>query len=123
MKACIAAFALIALLLLPSRPAAADDSGPCMAAAASLDAFLLAQPRTCTTDDDCDGFYYRADSCAAPVVLPKGNDTPDFLKELEARQNTVRQACAADWSSRGPCSPTPFKAACNDGLCVDTLGK
>ncbi|MDI1227345.1 MAG: hypothetical protein PSY14_06655 [bacterium] len=100
-----------------STPASAESDG-CIAAQERLEAFLQSQPKTCSVDSDCEGFFYRADGCKPAIILPRNHSSPEFLTALEAEQGKVREACAADWSTRGPCSPTPFKAGCVNNLCT-----
>jgi len=109
---------LIALsVLLP--PAWAGDA--CSAKQAALATFLNAQPNRCTGDTDCDGYYIRADSCAASVVLAKPGISKARESQLLKLQAQVRAACAEAWSQRPACSPIPFQAKCRQNRCVDTI--
>lgn len=99
-------------------------AGPgCPKAKARLEEFLNGLPTECRQDSECDGYYYRADSQAPPVVLAKPGAPPGSKeeKELLKRQAAVREACA-DESSNRPASPTPFEAVCRGGRCVDRQG-
>jgi hypothetical protein len=126
MKNLIPALALTAFLFSPLCSARADDSGACTTAKAGLEAYFAQMPDACVADAECGGFYYRLDSCDAPVILPVTSATPDFAADLEKRQNAVRKICYPEGnapSNRPPCSPMPFKAACVDGKCVDKDAK
>ena|SRR5579859_780265 len=104
--------------LLPS-PAWAGDA--CSAKQAGLDTFLNAQPNHCTRDTDCDGYYLRADSCAAPVVLAKPGISKAREPQLLKLQAQVRAACGESWGQRPACSPIPFQAKCRENRCVNAL--
>lgn len=111
----LAVLAALSILLLP--PAWAGDA--CSAKQAALDTFVNAQPNRCIRDADCDGYYVRADSCAAPVVLAKPGISKAREAELLKLQAQVRAACAESWSQRPACSPIPFQAKCRENRCVD----
>ncbi len=104
----VAALLLLTVVLLP-------------AAAADLENFLQTLPRNCRKDSDCDGYFYRADSCARAVVLRKGKLSPQREKQLLAQQARVREACAAEFAVRPTCEPMPFRAECRRNTCVDVL--
>ncbi len=123
MKNLIPALALVVFIFVPFLASLADDSASCTAAKTDLEAYFAAVPNSCKADADCDGFYYRVDSCVAPVILPTAHASAEFIAALEVRQNLVRKACYPEGSAasnRPPCSPTPFKAACVEGKCVNT---
>jgi len=108
------------LLVLAIAPAFADAPS-CPATVLDLEEFLETLPRRCRKDSDCEGRYYRADSCAKAVVGRKGKLSDRQEKRLMAFQERVRQACGAEWSSRPACSPQPFRAECRRSTCVDVL--
>ncbi len=109
------------VLLIPGMLPALADAPTCPAAAADLEKFLQALPRSCRKDSDCEGYFYRADSCARAVVMRKGQLSPEREKRLLALQSKVRQACAAEFAIRPACSPQPFRAECRRNTCVDVL--
>jgi hypothetical protein len=78
-------------------------------------------PKRCRKDSDCEGRYYRADSCAKAVVVRKGKLTPAQEKRLMAFQRRVREACGGEWSVRPACSPQPYRAQCRSNTCVDVM--
>ncbi len=122
MKNIIPALALAAFLFVPFSGAVADDSADCTQGKSVLEGFLNQVPNVCKADADCDGFYYRVDSCAAPVMLPAAHASKEFIAALEVRQNLVRKLCYPEGnaaSDKPPCSPVPFKAACEAGKCVN----
>lgn len=108
------------ILLAAALPALAGPD--CVQAKAKLEEFLGQLPRTCRKDADCDGYYYRADSHAPPVLLAKPGvrEGSKEERELLKRQAVVREACRDEFSDR-PASPTPFRAECRSGSCVDGL--
>ncbi len=108
-------------LLLPVLVPAVADAPSCPVAVADLEKFLETLPRSCRKDSDCEGYFYRADSCARAVVLRKGKLSPEREQQLLAMQGKVRQACMAEFSIRPACSPQPFRAACRRRACVDAL--
>ncbi|HZR28097.1 MAG TPA: hypothetical protein VFA71_04900 [Terriglobales bacterium] len=110
---------LAALSILLLVPAWAGDT--CNAKQAALETFLSAQPNHCIRDVDCDGYYLRADSCAAPVVLAKPGMGKAREAELLKLQAQVRAACGESWSQRPACSPVPFQARCRQNRCVDAI--
>ena len=117
MKNALASFALLwAILAAPTASFA--ESEACMAATAQLDAYLMALPKTCVKNDDCRPFYFRADSCAAPVILSASVTQESYMMEMVQLQMAARTACAKDWASRPVCTPKALLAACRDGECV-----
>lgn len=117
MKTTLASFALLwALLAAPAVSFAESDA--CMAATARLDAYLMALPKTCVKNDDCRPFYFRVDSCAAPVILSAGVLQERYMMEMVHLQMAARSACAKDWASRPACTPIALLAACREGECV-----
>lgn len=115
-------FASLALLwaFLASPEAALAESEACMAATAELDAYLMTLPRTCSKDEDCMPFYFRADSCAAPVILSTSATQEGYMLAMVQLQMAARNACAKDWASRPVCTPRAMLAACRSGECVAT---
>jgi hypothetical protein len=92
----------------------------CNSAKNSLDDFLSTLPRSCRVDADCTGRYYRANSCAAPVVTNKAPLLLSKEKQLLALQAQVRNECRTQ--QPGPaCSPTPFLAQCVKNSCTDAI--
>ncbi len=116
MKIIVTAFAFF-ILFLTFSGAAKAESGTCIAAQEKLEAFLQSQPKTCTADADCEGYFYRADGSKPAIVLPRNHSSPEFLQALEALQGDVRSGCASDWATRGPCAPTPFLVKCVNNIC------
>jgi len=72
-------------------------------------------------DKDCDGYYFRADACEPPVVLPKTAVTKAFEKKLTVLQGEVRGACVKQFQDRPACSAQPFAAVCAQRKCRDKL--
>ncbi len=111
---------LAGILLLAGQFTYADACGE---AQAKLDKFIFENTkRKCTADEECGGFYIRADSCAAPVVLAKKDFTTRFEFQLYKAQKQVREACSEKWAKRPACSPTPFVARCKEKQCIDAAG-
>ena len=79
----------------------------CNSAKNSLDDFLSTLPRSCRVDADCTGRYYRANSCAAPVVTNKAPLLLSKEKQLLALQTQVRYECRAQ--QPGPASHGPTR--------------
>ncbi|MGH9602124.1 MAG: hypothetical protein ACRD24_07010 [Terriglobales bacterium] len=107
-------------LLLAMTPAVADAPS-CAATVLDLEEFLETLPRRCRKNSDCEGRYYRADSCAKAVVVRKSKLSPVQQKRLQAFQGRVREACESEWSSRPACSPQPYRAECRRNTCIDVL--
>jgi hypothetical protein len=101
--------------LLPALRA--DD---CAASQAALDRFLNAQPKHCSDDADCAGYYFGVDACAPPVVLAKPGISKAREPQLLKLQAEVRAACAKQLSQRPVCSPVSYLAKCRQERCVDT---
>ena len=99
--------------------AKAADSDLCQKANAGLESFLQQAPKTCTADADCGGFYYRTGACGRAIVLRNDHATPEFLEELQKKQQLTGDACPPEFSHRATCEAQPFKAACVQGMCVD----
>lgn len=112
--------AAILLMILAMAPATAQAPS-CAASVLDLEEFLETLPKRCRKDTDCEGRYYRADSCAKAVVVRKWKLTPAQQKRLTAFQGRVREACGNEWSSRPACSPQPYRAQCRRNTCVDVL--
>lgn len=118
MKIVLASFAILLALSLSPAASSAAESEACMAANAKLDAFLLAQPKTCQTNADCRPFYFRADSCAAPVILSAGViEQQNVMLSMVELQMEARAACSKDWAARPACTPQVLVAVCRDGEC------
>lgn len=114
--------AAVLLMILAMASVAAADAPSCAATVLDLEEFLETLPKRCRKDSDCEGRYYRADSCAKAVVVRKSKLTSAQQKRLVAFQNRVREACGSDWSNRPACSPQPYRAECRRSTCVDVLG-
>jgi hypothetical protein len=93
--------------------------GACATSQNALETFLKTQPNHCTQDADCDGYYFRGDSCAAAVVLAKPGVSRSAEPRLSELQAEARAACRKQWSQRPACSPVPFLARCRWNRCVD----
>ena len=111
-----------ALILFASARTEAD-SDPCQSARKALDAFLDQLPKSCHRASECEGYYYRADSCSSAVLLAKpgvnkGSAEETHLLEL---QKSTRKACENELAKHGPCAPIPFTAYCRQGNCSDKL--
>jgi len=92
----------------------------CLAAIAHLEEVFKGQPQECKIDSDCVYLYYRVDSCAPPIVLPKVVATPAFEKNLSKYQIAIRTACSKEWSSRpGVCEPQGSLPKCKANKCID----
>ena len=114
---------VVLLLMGLSAAAPAQNTGKCATAKAGLESFLAKLPRSCTSNADCDGYYYRVNSCAAPVVLRKPGvpelNEPDLLR----LQSAVRESCRSEMEKMGPCAPQPYRASCVRQACVDSRSR
>ena len=125
--------AVLAAFLAGSTPAFSEetDSGEtvgsegCMIAIAELDDYLLAIPNTCEADEECVGFYFRADTCAQAVMLPKKFETDmKVIMPLIQLQMATRAACTEEFKYRPVCKqPKPYKPACRENVCVNEWAK
>jgi hypothetical protein len=91
----------------------------CKEALQDLEYFLSSQPHRCTTDEGCDGFFFRVGACPSPVMLPKSVVTPQFKAALAREQLSVRTSCKREFSNLAVCEPPPFRAACREGQCTN----
>jgi len=98
-----------------------DAADSCSLAKAKLEEYFLALPHACSNNDDCEGYYYRADACSPAVVLAKPGVKTSSGQRLLRLQGNVRQACASDAGKGGVCSPIPYRAECRKARCVDTV--
>ena len=111
---------LLACCLLLSAAPVAQNQPSCDSAQADLEKFLGTFSRSCRRDSDCEGYYYRANACAAAVVLRKHKLAGKREQRLLALQQSMGEACTLKWRIRPACSPIPFRAACRRNACVDT---
>lgn len=104
----------------PAYAQQAGDSEGCMEAVAELDDFLLSLPNTCSADEDCGGFFLRADTCAPAVMLPmKLIRDQEVLRQLVQHQMGAQTACAKDFATHQQCKPKPYRPACHESVCVN----
>src|SRR5437764_1460149 len=107
----------LTILLLLATAAFAGDT--CESAKRDLDDFLHTLPTACKSDADCTGRYFGPDACASPIVTNKERFTDNH--HLFLLQKSVRVACGTQDQPRPVCSPIPYRAACKQDKCVDTL--
>jgi hypothetical protein len=93
----------------------------CEQASKELREFLNRAPHGCRTSADCDGYFISANSCAPAVVLRRPGVPHEREPELLRLQSRARSACAAQWNKQPACSPIPFRAACVQNRCTDTM--
>lgn len=118
---------LVALCLLAAAPAAQNqqsqqDEPSCESARAELEKYLDTFSRFCRRDNDCDGYYYRADACLPAVVVRKHKLAGKREQRLLTLQQSVGEACTLKYRTRPACSPVPFRAVCRKNACVDAAG-
>ena len=97
------------------RQAAAADT--CYNAKMALESHLLGLPASCKATRECAAQYLHADSCAPAYLLNKSY-VPERDAELRLLQTRARRACAAEWSGRPACAPTPVTPVCHEGRCI-----
>jgi hypothetical protein len=97
----------------------AGDS--CSLAKAKLEEYLVQLPHACKESTDCDGYFYRADACAAAVVLAKPGVPKPSEPRLLTLQGNARGVCPAEFSTQPACSPIPYRPVCRNSRCVDAL--
>lgn len=117
---CVGVIFMAAIWLGAPLASAAAGNLVCDSAKQEFAELISAQPKNCTNDNDCQGYYYDTDSCAPAYILAKSHENDLFTADLIKIQDKIRTNC----TEGGPaCSPIPFRAACKQGVCVDLLQK
>lgn len=91
----------------------------CKEALQDLEHFLSSQANRCTTDEECDGLFFRVGACPSPVMMPKSVVGPQFKAALAREQMLVRTSCKREFSNLTVCEPALFRAACREGRCTN----
>ena len=91
----------------------------CKEALQNLEHFLSSQANRCTTDEECDGYFFRVGACPSPVMMPKSVVGAQFKAALAREQMLVRTSCKREFSNLPVCEPALFRAACREGRCIN----